>query len=158
MNTTTTVTVNTANETAAKATRGPGRPEAVLKYPRGSFTFKELYELNRGEKGRGKRAKVCELTVRNHIAERLADGFLTKIGIVETGKPGQPAHRYIRTAVKAAADAARAARAASAQNTPPAETPEASLVEVPVDEVAEVIPTPEHSVVSTDPAADPTAV
>jgi hypothetical protein len=133
MNTTET-TVTTPVITEVKTGKGPGRPKATLKYPRGSFTFKELFELNRGEKGRGKRAKVCELTVRNHIAESLETGFLTKIDPVDTGKPGQPAHRYIRTAVKAAADAARAARAAG--STTPTEAPvvEVSLTETPVVE------------------------
>lgn len=141
MNTeTTTATTNTE---ATKSTKGPGRPKAVLKYPRGMFTVEELYELNRGEKGRGKRAKVCRLTVRNHIAEQVASGFLTKVESVESGKPGQPAHRYLRTAVKAAADAARAARAAAANTETPTETPvpEASLVETPATEVpAEAAP------------------
>lgn len=136
MNTETTTATVTTTE-ATKSAKGPGRPKAVLKYPRGMFTVEELYELNRGEKGRGKRAKVCRLTVRNHIAEQVASGFLTKVASVDSGKPGQPAHRYLRTAVKAAADAARAARAAAATTETPTETPvpEASLVETPAVEV-----------------------
>lgn len=123
---------NTATVTSTKATKGPGRPKATLKYPRGSFTFKELYELNRGEDK--KNPDVCELTVRNHIKEKLAEGFLTKLAeSVETGKPGQPAHRYIRTAVKAAAEARAAARAvATAEGgTTPTETP---VVDIPLTE------------------------
>lgn len=130
---------NTATSTSTS--KGPGRPKFVLKYPRGSFTFKELYELNRGEKGRGKKAKVCELTVRNHIKDQLEVGFLTKLDeTVETGKPGQPAHRYIRTAVKASAEARAAARAAEkAASTTPTEgvvpTADISLTETPAVEV-----------------------
>jgi hypothetical protein len=134
MNTTETNTVTVTETTTAK---GPGRPKATLKYPRGSFTFAELYELNRGERGRGKRAKVCELTVRNHIKEQLAAGFLTKIGTVKPEGPGQPAHRYIRTAMKAAAEARAAARVTEGGTTP-TETPavEVSLTEtVPAVEV-----------------------
>jgi hypothetical protein len=133
MNTETNTATVTSTSTT-KATRGPGRPKATLKYPRGSFTFAELFEFNRGE---GEKPNVCKLTVRNHIKEKLSDGFLTKLKeSVETGKPGQPAHRYIRTAVKAAADAARAARAAAAAaanegGTTPTEAPvvEVSLTE-----------------------------
>lgn len=136
--------MNTETNTAAstETKRSPGRPKHVLKYPRGMFTVEELYELNRGEKGRGKRAKVCRLTVRKHIAEQVALGFLTKVANVDSGKPGQPAHRYLRTAVKAAADAARAARAAATPETPAeAPVPEASLVEAPVVEApAETAP------------------
>lgn len=133
MNTNTEVN-NETTKTAATG-KGPGRPKAILKYPRGAFTFKELYELNRGEKGRGKRAKVCELTVRNHIASQVEVGFLTEIDPVETGKPGQPAKRYIRTAVKAAADAARAAKSTESTEAvveTPAEVP-AETVEVPAN-------------------------
>lgn len=128
--------MNTETNTATvtKSTKGPGRPKAVLKYPRGSFTFAELYDLNRGE---GKKPEVCELTVRNHIKAQLASGFLTKLAEnVDTGKPGQPAHRYIRTAVKAAAEARAAARKTEGGATPTeAPTPEASLVEAPAVEV-----------------------
>lgn len=134
MNTDTNTAAVTATETtkAVKPTKGPGRPKAVLKYPRGSFTFADLYNLNRGDSGGGKKAKVCELTVRNHIKEQLASGFLTKLDPVKSEGPGQPAHRYIRTAVKAAADAARAARAASAEGgTTPTEAP---VVDVPLTE------------------------
>ena len=139
MNTDTNIATVTSTETT-KATKGPGRPKAVLKYPRGAFTFAELYELNRGEKGRGKRAKVCELTVRNHIKEQLAAGFLTKIDSVKPEGPGQPAHRYIRTAVKAAADAARAARAGYTEGgTTPTEAP---VVDVPLTEEAPVAEVP----------------
>lgn len=147
MNTTETAVVTTTPVAEVKTGKGPGRPKATLKYPRGAFTFMELYELNRGEKGRGKRAKVCQLTVRNHIAEQLEIGFLTKIDPVDTGKPGQPAHRYIRSAVKAAADAARAARAAG--GTTPTEAPgvEVSLTETPVVEAAPAVEVPSAEVV-----------
>lgn len=115
---------NTVVSTETK--RSPGRPKAVLKYPRGSFTFNELFELNRGE---GSEPAVCQLTVRNHIKARLKDGFLTKLDeSVDTGKPGQPAHRYIRTAVKKAAEARAAARTAPTTAEP---TVEVSLVETP---------------------------
>ena len=135
MNTTETNTV-----TSTETKRSAGRPKAVLKYPRGSFTFAELFELNRGE---GKEPAVCQLTVRNHIKASVKSGFLTRLEEkVETGKPGQPALRYIRTAVKKAAEARAAAR--SIVNTEiPVETPvsEASLVEPPVVEVpAEAAP------------------
>ena len=139
MNTETTTVNTTATET--KVSKGPGRPKAVLKYPRGSFTFAELYELNRGE---GKKPAVCELTVRNHIKARLTDGFLTKLEEnVDTGKPGQPAHRYIRTAVKAAAEARAAARKVEGGTTPTeAPAAEVSLTEDPTTEVAPAVEVP----------------
>jgi len=132
---------NTAVVTTTEATKGPGRPKAVLKYPRGSFTFAELYELNRGEQGRGKRAKVCELTVRNHIKEQLAAGFLTKIGSVKPEGPGQPAHRYIRTAMKAAAEARAAARLTKGGTTPT----EAPVIDVSLTETAPTVEVPVDS-------------
>lgn len=143
MNTTETAVVTTTAE-VTKSTKGPGRPKAVLKYPRGSFTFAEIYELN---KGSGKQAKVCELTVRNHIKASLANGFLTKLDEkVETGKPGQPALRYIRTAMKQAAVARAAARAAEKTDggTTPTETPvvEVSLVETPSAEAVPAVEVP----------------
>lgn len=142
MNTETT-TVNTS-ATETKVSKGPGRPKAVLKYPRGTFTFAELYELNRGE---GKKPVVCELTVRNHIKASLANGFLTRLEEkVETGKPGQPALRYIRTAVKAAAEARAAARAAEKTEggTTPTEVPvaEISLTETPTAETVPAVEVP----------------
>lgn len=143
MNTETT-TATEVTKSITKSTKGPGRPKAVLKYPRGSFTFAELYELNRGEIGRGKqRAKVCELTVRNHIKAQLASGFLTRLEEnVDTGKPGQPAHRYIRTSVKAAAEARAAAR--KTEGTTPTEAPaaEVSLTEAPATEAAPAVEVP----------------
>lgn len=133
---------NAATE-VTKSTKGPGRPKAVLKYPRGSFTFAELYELNRGETGRGKRTKVCELTVRNHIKAQLASGFLTRLEEnVDTGKPGQPAHRYIRTSVKSAAEARSAARKTEGTTPTDAPTPEVSLTEAPATETAPAVEVP----------------
>jgi hypothetical protein len=124
--------MSTETNTVTKSTKSPGRPKAVLKYPRGSFTFADLYELN---KGSDKQAKVCGLTVRNHIKSSLAEGFLTQLDErVETGKPGQPALRYIRTAVHQAALARAAARAAEKTKEPAAEV---SLVE---DPTADVVP------------------
>lgn len=137
MNTTETAVVT-------KSTKGPGRPKATLKYPRGSFTFVELFELN---KGSGKKPNVCELTVRNHIKASLAAGFLTRLEEkVETGKPGQPALRYIRTAVKQAALARSAARSAEKTEggTTPTEAPavEVSLTEVPSAEAVPAVEVP----------------
>lgn len=144
MNTETNTATVTSTE-VTKSTKGPGRPKTVLKYPRGSFTFAEIYELNRGG---GKKPAVCELTVRNHIKTSLANGFLTRLEEkVETGKPGQPALRYIRTAMKQAAVARAAARAAEKTEggTTPTETPvaEVSLVENPT---VEAVPAVEVSV------------
>ena len=113
-----TITAPTPERTAAETlARKVGRPKAEIKYPRGIFTVDSLYELNRGPRGRGKRAKVCILTVRKHIEEQVAAGFLTLVDPLKTGKPGQPAKQYIRTAVKAAIDAAKAARAAKEGGT-----------------------------------------
>lgn len=139
MNTETTTAPVTTTET--KSTKGPGRPKAVLKYPRGSFTFADLYELNRGE---GKKPAVCELTVRNHLKAQVAAGFLTRLEEnVDTGKPGQPAHRYIRTAVKAAAEARAAARKTEGGTTPTeAPAAEVSLTEAPATEAAPAVEVP----------------
>lgn len=106
-----------------------GRPKAEIKYPRGIFTVDDLYELNRGPRGRGKRAQVCMLTVRKHIAAQVTAGFLTKVDGLKTGSPGQPAAQFIRSAVKAGREAAWAARKA------PVAVP---VVEVPVNEVVSV--------------------
>lgn len=126
--------------TSTETNRSAGRPKAVLKYPRGTFTFNELFELNRGE---GNDPIVCKLTVRNHIKAHMKDGFLTKLDEpVDTGKPGQPAHRYIRTSVKKAAKARSIARSASIITEPTSENSvsetsivESSMVEVPTETV-----------------------
>ncbi len=73
-----------------------GRPSAKLVYPRGAFTVQDLYDLNRGPKGRGKRPQICMLTIRNHIKAKLADKSLALSGKVTTGTVGKPAHKYIR--------------------------------------------------------------
>lgn len=147
--TTNTDTVTPTPTTTEAPKRGPGRPKVTLKYPRGAFTVEELYDLNRGEKGRGKRAKVCKLTIRNHIAEKLGDGFLTEVAPVKSGKVGQPAKRYIRSAVKAALDAAHAARSTPAPtDVPPAV--DIALTETPVTEA--VVPPVEVPLAETAPA------
>ena len=126
-----TITAPTPERTAAETlARKVGRPKAEIKYPRGIFTVDSLYELNRGPRGRGKRAKICKLTVRKHIEEQVAAGFLTEVEALKTGKPGQPAKQFICTAVKVGLEAARAARKATpAPVAPPVEAP---LSEVPV--------------------------
>jgi hypothetical protein len=129
MNTeTTTTTANVATET--KSSKGPGRPEFTLKYPRGAFTVKELHQFNREN-----HPEICELTVRSHIEKRLVEGFLTKIDPVKTGKPGQPSRRYIRTAMKAAAEARSAARSA-ARSSEKTDGDNAATTEIPVVDVS----------------------
>jgi len=123
--------------------RSVGRPEAELKFPsRTAFTVDEAYELNRGPRGRGKKAQICKLTVRKHIEKQLASGFLTKIESLKTGRAGKPANRFIRTAVKAGLEAARAARQVvnetpvSMEIVPTVEVP--AVIEIPG---AEAVPT-----------------
>lgn len=132
MNTENTAPV-TETPVATVSTAKVGRPKAEIKYPRGIFTVDSLYELNRGPRGRGKRAKICKLTVRKHIEAQVAAGFLTQVENLKTGNPGQPAAQFIRTAVKAGLEAARAARAAREAGSTPTETP---VVEVPLTETA----------------------
>ncbi len=106
-----------------------GRPKAELKYPRGIFTVMDLYELNRGPRGRGLKAKVCTLTVRKHIEAELASGFLTQVRNVKSGRVGKPAAQFIRTAVWAGRRTAVAKRKSvpevSLVPTAPAISPEA---------------------------------
>lgn len=96
--------MNTENTTIATTTdatnvnvRRVGRPNAELVFPENIFTVDSLYELNRGPRGKGKKAKICKLTVRKHIEAKLELGYLTKLESLKTGKPGQPASRFIRT-------------------------------------------------------------
>jgi hypothetical protein len=149
MNTDTNTTVTTTAPTTETVKRGPGRPKFDLVYPRGIFTVDELFELNRGPRGRGKSAKVCKLTVRTHIANKVAEGFLTPVEVVKSGKVGQPAKRYIRTAVKSALDAARAARSVEGGTTPA--EPSIPAAEVPV-EASLVDETPAVPVIESVPA------
>lgn len=82
--------MNTKNN---KSVRPVGRPSAELKYPRGAFTVKDLFELNKG-------TVKWELTVRQHVEKQVESHFLTKLeNTVQTGKPGRPNFKYIRTSV-----------------------------------------------------------
>lgn len=128
-----------------------GRPLAKVTYPRGIFTVADLYELNRGERGRGKRPKISMLTVRKHITAQLAGGFLTQVDSVQSGKVGQPAAQFIRTAVKAGLEAARAARQEVLETPVSLEAPVAEPVAAVEDPAAET------TVVSA-PAVTETAV
>lgn len=119
-----------------------GRPLAEIKYPRGIFTVDSLYELNRGPRGKGKRAQICKLTIRKHIENQTKAGFLTKVEALKTGKPGQPANQYIRTAVKAGLEAARAAREGGTPTEAPAVV-EVSLTDVPAPVIENPAPTVE---------------
>lgn len=127
--------MNTDTNVAVKQV---GRPKAEIKYPRGIFTVDSLYELNRGPRGRGKRAKICRLTIRKHIAAQVNAGFLTKVNSVKSGAPGQPAAQFIRSAVKDGLEAARAARVevpVAVEVAPVAEP----AVQVAPEAVAEVV-------------------
>ena len=68
-----------------------GRPKAKLVYPNGPFTVDELYALN-------SRTVKCKLSIRQHIARAQADRFVSvRVGSVQTGKVGKPAHIYSLT-------------------------------------------------------------
>jgi predicted ArsR family transcriptional regulator len=82
---------NTNNTNINTETRKVGRPQATIKYPRGSFTIKDLAKIN---------PDVCTLTVRNHVDSGVETNDLTLMkDVVKTGKPGRPTFRYIRTSV-----------------------------------------------------------
>jgi hypothetical protein len=118
-----------------------GRPAFDLKYPRGTFTYADAFALN---------PEVCKLTVRNHVDEKVAENFLTKLDkTVKTGKPGKPAFLFIRTAM---------AKAAEARRKPSAETPVVpeGVAEVAVS-VNETVPATEDVVADTA-AVDPMVI
>lgn len=139
-------TENTSTVAVTASTSKVGRPKAEIKYPRGIFTVDSLYELNRGPRGRGKKAQICKLTIRKHIADQVTAGFLTKVESVKTGKPGQPAAQFIRTAVKAGLEVARSARTETpVVEVPLTETP--ATVEVPTAEAPAPVAEPAPAVV-----------
>lgn len=124
------------------STRSVGRPSALLKYPRGTFTVQDLYKLNAGSNK--KNPKVCVLTVRKHIENGVASKFLTQVKTAVTGKVGKPANQYIRTAVKTGLEAARATRETTNTTAIPVN------VEITAPVVAEVTATaPAETVAAT---------
>lgn len=128
MNATETPAVETATPT-----RKAGRPEKELQWPRGIFTVEDLYELNRGPRGKGRRPQVCKLTVRQHIDRKLESGWLTQVEPLKTGKPGKPASRFIRSTVKAGLDARSAGKT---DEVPSGFAP--AVVEAPLTEAVSV--------------------
>jgi len=125
--------MNTKN----KNTRSVGRPAAELVWPRGIFTIDEAFELN-------KKAVKWPLTVRQHVVKALANKTLTLLkDTVQTGKPGRPASKLIRTAVWKALKTARKARGNVNETAIPLTEVVDASVSVPV-----VVATPEVAMVT----------
>lgn len=74
------------NTKTAKA----GRPPVKIVFPQGTtFTINELRKLN---------PKVCSLTIRHHTEQAVDSKFITMLNeTVNSGAPGKPAYKYIRT-------------------------------------------------------------
>ena len=116
-----------------------GRPAYVLNFPRGAFTYADAFAAN---------PKVCKLTVRNRVNEKVGEKFLTRLDrTVKTGEPGKPAFLFIRTAMALAAEARR-------KNRNPAPAVEAESI-VPVVVATEAVNT---EVPVEAPVEDPTVV
>ena len=102
--------MNTNTNNINTETRKVGRPQATIKYPRGSFTIKDLTKIN---------PDVCTLTVRNHVDSGVETNDLTLMkDVVKTGKPGRPTFRYIRTSVHKAMLALNEKKKQKALTTP----------------------------------------
>lgn len=140
-------------------TRSVGRPAAEIKYPRGIFTMKELFALNRCGQNDG----VCKLTVIKHVDAKLEAKFLTLLkDRVMTGKVGKPAHRYIRTAVYKGLKQARKARGGTPSEAPivevaalpatPAPSPAVIETSAPASVAIAPVTTPEISLTENTPA------
>jgi hypothetical protein len=112
------------------AVRSVGRPSAVITYPRGIFTMKDLFNINKD---------VCALTCIKHVQSDLDTKTLTLLkDTVKTGKVGKPAFRFIRTAVAKGLKAARKARQNDTVAVPVDVVVTPVVVDIPV--VAEAIP------------------
>lgn len=87
---------NTKNETASK---GPGRPKAEVKLPRGNkFTIAQIHEANPGVK--------AMLTIRNAVKDMVDSGILVKSeDVIKRDGPGRPTELFVRKAVLNAAKA-----------------------------------------------------
>jgi hypothetical protein len=134
-------------------TKSVGRPAAEIKYPRGIFTMKELFALNRCGSDTG----VCKLTVIKHVDAEVQAKFLTLLkDRVMTGKVGKPAHRFIRTAVYKGLKQARKARGGTPVETlVTVEAPAVIATPIPVVEIPTVvIDVPVNEIVSI-PAPTP---
>jgi hypothetical protein len=157
-------TIGTVTETAtASATatvdvvkKKAGRPKAEIKFPRGIFTVDSLFAFNKAKDPNGK--GVSKLTIRKRIVEEVKNGFLTEVDALKTGKVGQPAAQFIRTAVKEGLEAARATRShEDGGTTTPVSGPEVSLTETPAEAPVAEVPT-EAPAVETPVAEAPAAV
>lgn len=132
-------------------TRGVGRPEAEIKYPRGIFTMNDLVEMN-SDKALGAGKGVCRLTCIKHLSEDLENNTITLLkDTVKTGKVGKPAFRYLRTSVYQS----RLARKAGSGGTP-AEAPAIETVETPAPAVTSEVPVSEPEAVPAESVVDAT--
>jgi hypothetical protein len=138
-------------KTNKNAVRTVGRPAAVINYPRGIFTMKDLFNLNKD---------VCALTCIKHVQSDLDTKTLTLLkDTIKTGKVGKPAFRYIRTAVAKGLKSARKARKTDTVAIPvdatPAPAPVAVVADVSV--VADSVPAP-VAVIAVEAPAELTTV